>query len=368
MKKKRFLILRAFIKKEIVQVLRDPRMRFVLFLAPIVQLIVFGLALSSETRNIRLALWAKPNHLAMHDFYNRALGTQWFIPAKTSGSNPFDWVRSSEADAVLVASSQRLERDVTQGYGEIQVLINAQNNSRAQAIELYLKTIATDVFKHPNLQKGSELRFEIRALYNPTFKTSLFMVPGVLSMLVCLITILLTSMAIAREKETGTFETLTSAPLDAWDLMLGKTVPFILIGSVQMPLVLAFAVFAFDLPIRGPISMLVVASLLMLIATVAIGLLISTIAQNQQQAMLGGFIYLFPSYLLSGLMFPIENMPIYFQPFAYLNPLSQYMGLLRNILIIGGEPTYFMTHASLLCGIAMVIAAIAFRRFKRMIL
>jgi ABC-2 type transport system permease protein len=174
-------------------------------------------------------------------------------------------------------------------------------------------------------------------------------------------------MAVAREKEVGTIETLISSPLDSWDLLMGKTVPFIILGSLQTPLILGFAVLAFGLPIRGPFWMLTVASILMVVATVAIGLMISTFAKDQQQAMLGGFMYLFPSYLLSGLMFPIENMPFYFQPFAYINPLTHYMGLLRNILLVGGELRYFCVHSLIILSIAIALGWIALRRFRSML-
>jgi ABC-2 type transport system permease protein len=362
---KRLRVLRAFVKKEIFQILRDPRMRMILFVAPMAQLTLFGVAISNETRNVRLAIYAKPQDVIMRDFYNRAIGTKWFIPANTAGSDPFEWVKSGEADAVVIAPGQGLSHSVQKG-GTLQILINAQNSNRALAIESYLKIIANQSFKTAQANVWP-LHFDIRALYNPTFETSHFMVPGVLSMLVCLVTILLTSMAVAREKEVGTIETLTSAPLDSWDLLLGKTVPFIILGSLQTPLILGFAVLVFGLPMRGPLLMLIVATLLMIMSTVSIGLLISTISRNQQQAMLGGFMYLFPSYLLSGLMFPIENMPFYFKPFAYVNPLTHYMGLLRNILLIGGDTQYFIFHTLVLTIITLIIGAFALKRFKAMV-
>lgn len=364
----RWLILKAFIKKEILQTLRDPRMRVVLFVAPLLQLTIFGVALSSETRNVKLAVFGLPSEQSLNDLYERALGTRWFIPAQVSGSDPFEWVRSGDADAVLVSPVSGLDRQMARGLGKIQLLINAQNSSRAQAIESYIKAVSQKVFLDPTGQGAPGFHFEIRSLYNPTFETSRFMVPGVLSMLVCLVTILLTSMAVSREKEVGTIETLTASPVDTWDLMLGKTVPFIILGCIQTPLILIFAVVAFGLPVRGPLLMLAGASLLMIMATVSIGLLISTIAKNQQQAMLGGFMYLFPSYLLSGLMFPIENMPLYFQPFSYINPLTHYIGLLRNILLIGGDLNYFLYHIFILLLIAGLIATLAFRRFKSMLI
>lgn len=366
---RRFQVLKSFVRKEILQILRDKRMRIVLFVAPLMQLVIFGVAISTETRNVNLALFAKPHDVLTRDLYQRALQTHWFIPARISGADPFAWIQSSEADAVIVGPTDGLGRSLSSGKGTIQLLINAQNSIRAQAIESYLKVIANSVYHDADGGRNwGGVQFSVRALFNPTMETSMYMVPGVMSMLMCLITILLTSMSVAREKEMGTIETLTAAPIDSWDLMLGKTIPFIILGAVQAVLILVFAVVAFGLPIRGPIGFLFFASLLMITATVAIGLLISTISKSQQQAMLGGFIYLFPSYLLSGLMFPIENMPIYIQPIAYINPLTHYIGLLRNILLVGGDSHYFYTHILVLFVIAIVISFFAFRRFRSMIL
>jgi ABC-2 type transport system permease protein len=367
MKKSRFAVLKAFFKKEILQVLRDPRMRLVLFVAPLVQLIIFGVALSSETKNVRIAVWSAPNDVGLIDLYQRAISTKWFLPAQVSGSDPFEWVRAGEADAVLIAPQGGLERDRSRNGGHIQFLINAQNSTRAQSIESYMRSIMLEVYGSQTDFGLQGLRFEVRSLYNPTFETSMFMVPGVLSMLVCLVTILLTSMSVAREREIGTIETLTAAPIDTLDLVLGKSIPFIFLGSLQALLILVFGVLVFNLPVRGPLWMLALSTVLMLFATVSIGLLISTISKNQQQAVLGGFMYLFPSYLLSGLMFPIDNMPIYIKPFAYINPLTHYMGVLRNILLIGGDLSYFLIHSSILGLIAIGITTLAYRRFKSML-
>lgn len=367
MSKSRIPILKAFVKKEILQVLRDPRMRLVLFVAPLLQLVIFGVAISSETKNVRLAVSASPSDVGLNDLYRRSVSTKWFIPAQVTGRDPFEWVRGGEADAVLIAPAGGLERDRIRDGGKIQFLINAQNSSRAQSIESYMKSIMREVYGSHDAASQAGIRFETRSLYNPTFETSMYMVPGVLSMLVCLVTILLTSMSVAREREIGTIETLTAAPIDTLDLVLGKSVPFVLLGSAQAFLIMIFGVLVFNLPVRGPIWMLAVSSVLMLVATVSIGLLISTVARNQQQAVLGGFMYLFPSYLLSGLMFPIENMPIYFKPFAYVNPLTHYMGLLRNILLIGGDLNYFLIHSAVLGFIAIGVVSVAFYRFKAML-
>ncbi|MGZ3748162.1 MAG: ABC transporter permease [Pseudobdellovibrionaceae bacterium] len=359
-----FLTLKGFIFKELRQTLRDPRTRILLFVAPILQLGLFGVALSTESRNIRLAISAKPGDFVMRDLARRSFGSGWFIPAKVTGNDSFEWIRAGEADAVLIAPPTNLGHEMLQGRGQVQLLINAQNSLRAQAIENYFKAIIAETTADLQRDQGPTLNFEVRALYNPTLETSVYMVPGVMSMLVCLVTLTLPSMSVAREREMGTFETLVSAPIHPLELLAGKTLPFVLLGMVQVPLILAAGVILFKVPVRGSLFYLMIASLFFILNTVSIGILISTIARNQQQAMLGGFIFLFPAVLLSGLMFPIENMPIYMWAIAQVNPLSHFIGLLRNILLKGGSLPYFLTHAGILAGIAAVILTWATRRFR----
>jgi ABC-2 type transport system permease protein len=241
-------------------------------------------------------------------------------------------------------------------------LINAQNVIRAQSIESYVRSILREVVALPG--GGSALRFDVRPMYNPTFETSVYMVPGVMCMLLCIVTILLTSMSLAREKEMGTLETLISAPVRSWEIVIGKTLPYVMLGMLQIPLILSAAVLLFGIPVRGPIIMLLVAGFFFVVTTVSIGLLISTLAGNQQQAMLGGFLFLFPAVLLSGLMFPIENMPLAMWLVAQVNPMTHFIGLLRNILLKGGSLDYFLTHASVLALSGAAFSFAAMKRFK----
>jgi len=358
----------GFIQKEIKQTLRDPRMRIFLFVAPLIQLTVFGLALSNETRNVRLAAFYQPGDMVMQDIIIRAMASQWFIPAEVSGNDPFSWVQSGQADAVLVAPVNHLSRDIERGGASLQLLINAKNSPRAQAIRTYIRSILHEVTDDPQSQhNGLPIQFDVRALYNPTFKTSIYMVPGVLSMLVCLVTIVLTSMSVAREREVGTFETLIASPVRSVELLLGKTIPFLLLGMVQVPLILTAAVVLFGLPIKGSLFLLMLAAFFFILTTVSIGILISTIARTQQQAMLGGFLFLFPAILLSGLMFPVENMPIYMKILAQMNPLTHFIALLRNILLKGGGGAFYITHVGVLGGLALACMILATYRFRKVI-
>lgn len=352
-------ILWGFIRKEFLQTLRDPRMRLLLFIAPCVQLTIFGVALSTEAKNIRLSLVAAPGDTGVQELHRRALASGWFVPARVSVADPFAQIQKNEADAVLIAPPGGLERSIGRGEGSLQLLINATNVTRAQSVERYLQNI---------LLQGQVQRvpvhFDVRVLYNPAMKTSIFLVPGVMSLLVCLITILLTSMSISKEKESGTFETLISAPVSPEQIIMGKTVPFVVLGISNIPLIVAVAVTLFGVPVRGSLAVLMLCSLVFVLCTVGIGLFISTVARNQQQSMMGGFLYLFPSVLLSGLVFPVENMPWVLRVFAYVNPLTYFIEILRNIMLKGGDGGLIASNLLILLAMAVLVIFASWRKFK----
>nr|BFD62899.1 ABC transporter permease [Bdellovibrio sp. HM001] len=349
----------GFVLKEFRQTLRDPRMRILLFLAPCVQLTIFGVALSTEAKNIRLSVVGAPGDTSLHQIHRKALASGWFAPATTTSNDPFLQIQKDEADAVMVAPAGGLDALVGRGQGELQLLINATNVTRAQGIERYFSAIVRSLYEF-----NQPLRFDVRVLYNPAMRTSLFLVPGVMSMLVCLITILLTSMSITREKELGTFETLISAPVKPEEVILGKTVPFVLLGMSNVPLIVGVAMVLFGMPLRGSLWLLLLSAFVFVCCTVGIGLFISTIARTQQQSMMGGFLYLFPSVLLSGMVFPVENMPWVLRVFSYINPLTYFIELLRNIMLKGGDGRLIVFNILILSAMALLAITVSWNRFK----
>jgi len=362
----------GFIRKELRQTLRDPRMRFVLILIPVIQLVLFGFAISTEIRNVRLGAAIEPGDtLALH-VYQRALASGWFVPAASTDPDPYRQVSGGDADAVLVAPAGGFTRAVGRGAGQLQVLIDASSAIRARSVERYLQQILQEVlrddFPRPaNVlgDGGPPLRLDVRVLYNPTLESAVFMVPGVMSMIVCVMTILLTSMALAREKELGTMEMLLSAPLRTSEIIAGKSIPYFLLGVFDIPLILVAAVLIFGVPVRGPLWALAAGSLAFVAATVAIGILISTLARDQQQAMMGGFIFLFPAILLSGVMFPVDNIPWLLKLLVYVNPLTYFAELLRNIMLKGGSLVVVVTDSLVLVVIAAVMLRMSLARFRR---
>ncbi|HTA77025.1 MAG TPA: ABC transporter permease [bacterium] len=360
-------ILIGFIKKEFVQTLRDPRMRFLLLVAPMVQLILFGFALSTDVRNIKMSYVYKPNDVLMQKIQDRCLGSGWFIPAPREDNNPFHLIQSGKADAVLIAPEGGFTRAVEDGKGRVQLLVDAENIVKAQSIEGYVKSIVEEaIAEQTHLNPPAlPIQFSVRYLYNPELETSVFMVPGVLCMVLVIITVVLTSSSIAREKELGTFEALIASPAKPIEILMGKTVPYVIFGMVDMFLVLIVAVLVFHVPMRGPIWMLFVGALGFVINTVCLGVFLSSFVKNMQQSSMFGFLFIFPAIQLSGLIYPIENMPWILKPIAYMDPVFYFVALLRNIMLKGGDMGLFLTYAGILYAMAIFMVWVSSKRFKQ---
>ena len=355
----------GFIKKELIQTLRDPRMRVLLFVMPVIQLTLFGVALSNEVKNIRLAAVFDSKDTVLRDVYERSIAGKWFIPAKSEERDPFTMIEADDADAVLVPPPGGFTRALGRGDAKLQVLVNAVNVVQAQSIEAYLQNIVQQTVKDDLglTPPALPIRINTRVLFNPALETSIFLVPGVMCMIMIISTMVLSNVAIVREKEMGTFEMLISAPVSQSEVIFGKTIPYVVMGMSSLPLILGVAVFAFHVPMRGSLFALFIAAFAFVCTAVALGTLISTYCRNQQQATLAGFLFIFPMIMFSGLLFPLENMPAALRWLSFLDPLSHYMGLLRNIMLKGGQADYVVTHIVYLVIIAVVSVVASFRRF-----
>jgi ABC-2 type transport system permease protein len=358
----------GFVKKELTQALRDPRMKFIIFVTPIVQMTIFGVALSTEVKGIRLAAAFTANDTVLRDVYENAIQSGWFVPARAEGalaSQPFELIRGDKADAVLVPPPGGFTRALGRGDASLQLLVDATNATQAQAVDGYLRAIVARTVRADTglAPPAHPIRFDVRVLFNPSLDTSIFLIPGVMTMLMVLTTMVLTNIAIVREKEMGTLEMLISAPVSKSEVIFGKTIPYVLIGMTNLPLILSVAVLLFHVPVRGSLWAMVLATFVFVCTTVAMGTLISTFCANQQQASMGGFLFMFPAIMFSGLIFPIENMPSSVRWMAFIDPLAHYLSLLRSILLRGGDPRTLAWHIGVMLVLALVCGAASFKRF-----
>jgi ABC-2 type transport system permease protein len=336
--------LRFMLKKELLQTFRDPRMRMVILVVPVFQTLVFGYAVTTDVKRVEMAvvdMAATPeSRSVVRDFTSSGV----FIPAVVEHDYASAW---SALDQGRVQAMLFFDRT-----GRIQFVTDGSRGISSGVASGYASTI---------LASGSDPQVEIhsRAWYNPLLESRNFYVPGVIAMMVMVITLILSSMAVVREKEIGTMEQIMVTPMKRWEFIAGKTIPFAAIGMVNVLVVSAVAVLWFSIPLRGSILLLMLASVLYLMNTLGMGLLISTMSSTQQQAMLSCFFFIFPATLLSGFAFPIANMPGAIRAMTLLNPVRYMMTILREIFLKGnGLETLWPSFLALfLLGSALLSAA-----------
>lgn len=355
----------GFIRKEMVQALRDPRMRGMLFVLPVVQLLIFGVALSSEVRNVTLAVSARPDDAFTRRLAGRFYASGWFIPVEAGPGDPFDLVRSGRAEVVLVAPPEGAAAAIGRGRASYQLLVDALNAMRARGIENYAQAVLARHLRDEGLSPGeSPFDFSVRTLYNPAGDTATFMIPGTLCLMLCLVTVVLTSMSMAGERERGTLETLLASPVAPWEVLLGKTVPFVILGMIDLPLVLLVAK-GLGVPIIGPLWLIALSTFIFVSTTVSVGFLLSSYSGSQQQAMLGGFLFIFPSIQLSGVIFPIENMPRAIAWIAWFNPLRYFVIVIRHLMLKGGDLGAVLPNLAAMAALGALALFWAGRRFRQ---
>lgn len=357
-------VLRGFIRKEIIQTLRDPRLRVMIFASALLQLLLFGYALTNEVKNVRLALYSPPQDVVAQEIYDHALASGSFVPVRNQAHDPFESIQRGDADAVLVSQEGTTTRGSLKGNGTIQLLINASNVLRAQAVDVYMQRIVQMVQQQKMAPSMSPLTVSVRMLYNPSMDSAFFTIPGIITILLTINVLLLTCTSIAKEKESGTFETILSAPIQRKHIILGKTVPFALVGIINVIITLVASRIFFGLPFRGSAWAFTASCGCYIITSLMLGILLSTYVKNQQQSMLCCFIFLFVTLMLSGAFFSVDNMPWALRCLSYINPIAHFTFLMRNILLKGGDILFVVKYCLAILSVGAVVAIFAFKRFR----
>ena len=346
--------LKSMLIKEFIQALRNPRMRIILFLPPLIQLIVFGYAANTDIRNISLAVYDMDNSPESREMIENFASSGYFRIFQRAG-NPREirrWMDEGEISAALQINNG-FARESRQRQGtSVQIIVDGTDSNTASVVMTYAQRIVAeysrqilvqrirtlpnipDEMKKPFFARGG-IEVQSRAFFNPNLESRNFYVPGIMAFVIMLVTLILTTMAIVREREIGTMEQLIVSPIRPVELILGKTIPFALIGYIDVFLVTGVGVFWFEVPIRGSLALLLAATTIYLLSTLGIGLFISTISRTQQQAMMTMFFFFIPAILLSGFVFPIANMPEVVQYLSYADPLRYFLVIIRGIFLKG---------------------------------
>lgn len=336
-----------------------------LLVVPILQIALFGFALSNETRNIRMAVFSKPSDSMFRKFNDKAMASGWFTTVPTQGREPFEIVQSGAAEVAVVVDTNGLDYLLGPSDSSVQILINAVNTTRASSINSYVQSILNSTL-NDSLAGSHQLPIQIieRVFYNPQSKTSFFLIPGLMGTMICMITVLVTSMSITKEKEIGTFETIISAPVSKAEVLIGKALPTVVMGIFNLLSILLLAILLFKMPFQGLLGVFLLVGSIYVICTVSIGVLISTLCSTQQQAMMASFLFIFPSMMLSGLMFPVENMPDWMIVFSELNPMTHFIYVMRNIMLKGGNVDVIILRGGIILAMTLAFSGLAYRAFK----
>jgi ABC-2 type transport system permease protein len=331
------------VRKEFLELRQDPRLFGIVIMAPIIQLTMLGYAATTDVRNVPLVVVDRDGSSESRDLVSRFEASQTFVViARLSSISEIDaYLDTGRAWMALTIPTEYGVRVRAGGPTTVQVVAdgtdaNSTNVALGHAGAL-IADYARELAATTGLASATPLvSAEVRVWFNPQLESRDFMIPGILAMLLLVVTTNLSSMAIVRERELGTLEQLNVTPIARWELILGKLLPYALIGVIDVLLVVVVAVFWFEVPLRGSFPLLLAMSMVFLLTTLGLGLFVSTISGTQQQAMMtSSFFFLIPMVFLSGFVFPIENMPAVVQPVTYLIPLRYFLIILRGVFLKG---------------------------------
>jgi len=363
-------------KKELLELKRDPRLFGIVIIAPIVQLIALGYAATTDVKDIPIAIVDADRSTSSRELIHRFEASANFkIVAMLGSTNEIDpYLDRGEAWMAISIPADYGKKVESTRQTTIQIAADGTDSNSTGVAMGYAQALiggyAQDVAARaaPGLPVTGLVRPEIQVWFNPRLESRDFMIPGIVALLLLVITTNLSAMAIVREKEIGTLEQLNVTPLARWELITGKLLPYAFIGIIDVVLVLIVAIYWFEVPMRGSIPLLFVMCLIYLLSTLGLGLFVSTISKTQQQAMMTAiFFFLMPMIYLSGFVFPIENMPQWIQSLTYLIPLRYFLIIVRGIFLkgIGLEVLWPQALALLAWGLTVLTLA-TIRSSKRL--
>jgi ABC-2 type transport system permease protein len=357
----------AVMLKEVRQTLRDSRMRGQLLMAPVIQLFIFGKAADFTVDHVPTVIVDEDRTSVSREHIHRLLADGTLEDAGEADEITATAMIEDGRAAAAVIIPHGFTRDVDRnGPATVQVVLDGSNPTRSGVVgSAAARYFAAAGYEVTTNRERPGVAFQPRILYNPQMRTQLYIVPGTAAMQLLMATAMMTSMGLAREKELGTLEQVLVTPIPNWVLMLGKTLPFVGIGIFNVLTSLAVGAWLFGVPLHGDITFLLAATLAYLMSTLGAGLFISTMSNSQQQAFIGGFLFMMPAMLLSGNLTPLAAMPDWLRPLTLLNPLRYYIQVLRGSLLRGaGWPDMWPQFAALLV-FGAAILTLSSRRFRR---
>ncbi len=359
----------AFVKKEFYHILRDRRTLLFMFGLPVVQILLFGFALSNEIKNAGIAILDHSKDDATQLLIDRMDASRYFTIVRNlhSDTEIEDVFRKGQAKMVIVFPPNFQDELLHTNAAQVQLVADATDTNTAITISNYASAIIRDYQDEllDNRQLPYAIKIETRMLYNPQLKSAFNFVPGVMAMVLMLLSALLTSVAIVREKEMGTMEILLVSPMKPLLVVLTKAIPYLFFSFINVIIILLLSVFVLGMPINGSLILLLLECLLFILTSLSLGLLISSATNSQQVAMFISLVGLMmPTIIFSGFMFPIENMPIPLQIISNVIPAKWFYIIVKSVMIKGLGIGAIWKETLILVGMTVFLMGISVARFK----
>ncbi len=371
-------IIISIIVKEFLQLRRDPRLFGIIFIAPVIQLILLGYAANLDINNINTIVYNQDKTAASRDFIEKFERSGYFtINHYADNYDQVMYYINKGEDLWALVIPKDFEKKLQRNEQvKVQTLFDGSDGNKASiafgyvtgVVSSYSQNILIETINKYGLRNMAAVNInpELRVWYNPELKTRVFMLPGIMGLLLTIITTTLMAMGIVKEREIGTLEQIIVTPIKPAQLIIGKTIPFVVLGFIDVLVVTVVMVFWFGIAIRGDFFFLMLASLIYVLSSLGLGLFISTVSKTQQQAMMVAmFGVLLPMNFLSGFAFPIENMPDWIQPITYLIPLRYFITILRGVILKGDGLLQLIPETLALLGIGIFILAASSLRFRK---
>lgn len=359
----------GFVKKEFHHIFRDYRTMLILFGMPVAQILIFGYVVSNEIKDIRIAVYDKSKDNVTKEITNKIVSSGFFILESNinNDSQIEEAFRTGNIREVIIFEPQFAEKLKRDGQASINILADASDANTANIVSNYTSAIIRSYMKYELVK--SDLPFEINTnvqiLYNKELKGVYMFVPGTMALILMLVSAMMTSISITREKEMGTMEVLLVSPLRPLPIVLGKVIPYIGLAFANAVVIIALSYFVFGMPINGSLILLLFETLLFILMALSLGILISTVSNSQMVAMfISMFALMLPTMLLSGFIFPIENMPKLLQWLSSVMPARYFIIIVKNIMIKGSGLLVIWKETLFIIGLTVLFLGISVKKFK----
>lgn len=360
----------SFVRKEFYHIFRDRRTMLILLGMPVVEIILFGFAITTEVKNVKVAVLDESKDVSTRQIIDKLDASEYFNINKILHGNDEieETFRKNSSDLIVVFEAGFDNHLRHTGKAQVQLIADATDPNNATILTSYASNIITDYQQSLMLQQQIPIQIipQVKLLYNPGMQSAYNFVPGVMGLILMLICAMMTSISIVREKETGTMEVLLVSPVRPLWMIIAKTVPYFVLSCVNLITILLLSVYVLHVPVAGSLFSLALLSWIFILVSLLLGLLVSTIAHTQVEAMLfSGMVLMMPTVLLSGMIFPIENMPLPLQLFSNMIPAKWYIIGVKRIMIEGLSISYAQEEIIILILMAVVLMAISLKKFKK---